>query len=93
MGNASFVTHSFDLMYLSIFVMNAIMGHSKEDVSFVALLVFQMHIIVANALYKRKMYVLKHSLSFSYLLLHVYNIITLSNITYFLYREMAVRRS
>ena len=70
MGNASFVTHSFDLMFLFIFVMNAIMDHSKEDVSFVVLSVFQMHIIAANALYKRKMYVLKHSPSLSFLILY-----------------------
>ena len=38
--------------------MNATTDHLKVDVSFVVPWVFRMHIIAANALCKRKMYVL-----------------------------------
>jgi len=52
--NVSFVIHMFDLMSLSVFVMNAIMEVLREDVSFAEHLAFPMRIIAVNVHFKKK---------------------------------------
>ena len=44
-----------DLAHWFAFVMNVIMVHIKDDVSFVEVLVSVMHITAKNAQFKRKM--------------------------------------
>lgn len=55
MVNVSFVILMFVHAHLSGFVMNVIMDHTKEDVLFVGVLVFQMLITVKNAQCRKRM--------------------------------------
>ena len=57
MENVLFVTHMCALVHWFEYVMSVIMDLTKEDVLYVVDLEFLMHIIVKNALCRKKMWV------------------------------------